>query len=113
LVRLEAIAGGAAKANGDAHPSSVMVFTSRRHEANIAAGAGTGVFGTEPVYLVVLRGHFICSDCSGPRGHAPPRGNVITLVLDRASLQNLDFGIGGRVNTSKLRPGLPLQLGQS
>jgi hypothetical protein len=111
LAKLKAIARDASAGDGDAHPSSAMVFASRRHEANIAAGAGTGVVGTQPVYLVVIRGHFVCAGCSGPRGAAPPKGDVITLVLDRKMLQRLDFGIGGGVNTSKVGPGLPLGLG--
>ena len=113
LARLKAIARQDAKANGDAHPSSVMVFASRRHEANIAAGAGTGVFGSQPVYLVVIRGYFVCSACSRPPGAsgAPPQGDVITMVLDRQTLQGLDGGIGGRVDTSNVGSGLPLALG--
>jgi hypothetical protein len=113
LLRLKAIVRAAAKADGDAHPSSVMVFASRRHEANIAAGAGTGVPGAQPVYLVVVRGHFVCNACSGPAGHAAPRGTVITMVLDRKTLQGLDGGIGGNVDTSKIGPGLPVRLGRS
>ena len=111
LAKLKAIARNAAKANGDAHPSSAMVFASRRHEANIAAGAGTGVIGSQRVYLVVIRGHFVCSGCSGPLGYVPPKGDVITMVLDRTNLQSLDFGIGSPVDTSKVGPGLPLALG--
>jgi hypothetical protein len=87
-----------------------MVFATRRHEANIAGGAGTGVPGRQPVYLVTARGHFICSNCSGPAGAAVPRGNVIMMVLDRGTLRGLDGGIGGNVDTSKVGLGLPLQL---
>ena len=112
LARLKTIVKDAAKADGDAHPSGVMVFASRRHEANIAAGAGSGVPGSQPVYLVVARGHFICTGCTGPLGAAPPRGNVITMVLERKTLRGLDGGIGGQVDTSKVGPGLPLQLSQ-
>jgi hypothetical protein len=111
LVRLKALARTAAKTEGDAHPSSATVFASGRHEANIAAGAGTGVPGSEPVYLVIIRGHFVCSDCTGPANAAPPHGNVITMVLDRKTLRGLDGGIGGHVDTSKVGPGLPLRLG--
>src|SRR5437868_158889 len=110
LVQLKAIVRSTAKADGDGHPSSVTVFASRRHEANIAAGAGTGVFGSQPVYLVVVRGHFTCTGCSGPPGHTAPSGDVVTMVLDRTTLGGLDFGIGGSVDTSKLGPGLPVQL---
>lgn len=35
------------------------------------------------------------------------------MVLDRKTLRGLDGGIGGNVDTSKVGPGLPLQLGQA
>jgi hypothetical protein len=113
LARLKAIVREAAKADGDARPSSVMVYATRRHEANVAGGAGTGVPGSQPVYLVIARGHFICSDCSRPAGAAAPSGNVIMMVLDRRTLRGLDGGIGGHLNTSKVGPGLPVQLNQA
>jgi hypothetical protein len=111
LMKLAASVKAMAKANGDAHPSGAIIYASRRHEANIAAGAGTGVFGEQPVYLVVVRGQFVCNSCSGPPGHTAPRGNTITTVVDRKTLQGLDFGIGGRVDTRKLGAGLRLTLG--
>lgn len=110
LARLKVLVSKTAKADGDAHPSSVTVFASQRHKANIAAGAGTGVVGSQAVYLVVIRGHFVCSNCTGPAGHAPPKGDVITMVLDRRKLQGLDFGIGGHVDTSNVGQGMPLSL---
>ncbi len=113
LAKLTKMARDSATANGDAHPSSVTVYVSRRHEANIAAGAGTGVFGEQPVYLVVIQGQFTCSSCSGPGSSTALTGTVITLIVDRTTLQSLDFGFGGDVDTSKLGPGLPLQLGQA
>lgn len=110
LARLEAIVRSTATADGDAQPSSVMVYASRRHEANIAAGAGTGVYGRTPVYLVIMRGHFVCDSCTGPAGSAAPTGNVVTMVLARKTLQGLDGGIGGRTDTRGVGPGLPLPL---
>lgn len=110
LARLEAMVRSAAKASGDAHPTSATVYASRRHEANIAAGAGSGIPGTQPVYLVVVRGNFVCDACTGPAGAAPPHGHVITMVLARKTLRGLDGGIGGQVDTSKVGPGLTLQL---
>jgi hypothetical protein len=111
LAKLKSIALLDARADGDAHPSSVTVYASRRHEANVAAGAGSGVFGSEPVYLVVVQGKFVCGNCTGPAGAAPPKGNVMTLVLGRTKLQQFDFGIGGQVDTGALGPGLPVSLG--
>ena len=113
LAKLTAMVRKEATLGGDPHPSGVMIYASRRHEANIAAGAGTGVPGEQPVYLLVARGQFVCSTCSGPPGNfQPPHGNVITMVVDRRTLQDLDGGIGGRVDTSRLGPGLPLALGR-
>ncbi len=110
LAKLTTLARSTATADGDAHPTSATVFASRRHEANIAAGAGTGVFGRQPVYLLVLNGSFTCSDCTGPPGGAEPKGDVVTLVVDRSTLRGLDFGFGGPVDTSNVGPGLPLRL---
>ncbi len=111
LVKIRADALATAKFNKDAHPSSVMVYASRRHEANIAAGAGTGVPGSQPVYLVVLRGDFLASYPSAPGPIAPKRTSVITMILDRTSLRQLDYGFGSEVDTSQVGPGLPLALG--
>jgi hypothetical protein len=110
LARLKATVRSTAAADGDAQPSSVMVYATRRHEANIAAGAGTGVFGRTPVYLVIIRGHFVCDSCSGPAGSAAPTGDVVTLVVSRKTLLGLDGGIGGQTDTSGVGPGLPLPL---
>lgn len=41
LVKLTAMVRSAARANDDAHPSGATIYASRRHEANIAAGAGS------------------------------------------------------------------------
>jgi hypothetical protein len=111
LAELKAMVKRAATVNGDTHPSSATVYASRRHEANIAAGAGSGIPGEQPVYLVVIRGHFVCSRCSSPGGSAVPHGNVLTMVVGRSTLQDLDGGVGGQVHTSKLGPGLPIAVG--
>jgi hypothetical protein len=94
-----------------AHPSSVMVYASQRQQARIAVGARAGVPGSQPVYLVVLRGHFI--------GPSPPAGgdagrleaNVITMILDRTTLRQFYYGFGSHVDTNNVGPGLRLTLG--
>jgi hypothetical protein len=112
LAKIEAMVRRDATADGDANPTSAVVYASRRHEANIATGAGTGVVGEQPVYLVVIQGDFTCTTCGGPPGHTPPHGTVITLVLGREKLNGLDFGIGGQQpDTSSLGPGVPVPLG--
>jgi hypothetical protein len=111
LAKLRADALATARFNKDAHPSSVTVYASRRHEANIAAGAGTGVLGEQPVYLVVLEGNFLASYPSAPGPRAPERTRFITMILDRKTLRQLDYGFGGSVNTSTIGSGLQLRLG--
>ena len=39
-----------------------------------------------------------------------PKVNVVTLVVNRSTMQSLDFGSGGQVDTGALGPGLPLRL---
>ncbi len=113
LAKLRALALSVAQNAKDAHPSSVMVFASRRHEANIADGAGSGVVGEDPVYLLVLRGNFVVSFPSAPGPRPPQKATVITDVLTRSTLRELDYGFGDakNVDTSTLAPGLALSLG--
>jgi hypothetical protein len=66
-----------------------IVITSRER-----AAAPDLVNSDQPVYQLVLRGHFQCLGCSVPPGHPIPRGTVITLAVDQQTLQPLDFGIG-------------------
>lgn len=110
LAKLRALAFSTAKGAKDPHPSSVMVYASRRHEANIASGAGTGVIGEDPVYLVVLRGDFTVSYPSSPGPMAPQKTNVVTFVVARDTLRQLDYGFGGNVNPSNVGPGLQLRV---
>ena len=113
LVRLTKIARDSFKGMaGDQRPSSATVFATSRHEVNIVDGPGTVSPGSQGVYLVVVRGHFTCTSCSIWPGGRLSRGDF-ALVLDRKTLRFLDESIGGRVNTSKLGPGVPLQLGKA
>ena len=112
LVKLKATVRVEARVLGDAHPSSVTVFATQWREAAIAAGAGTHLGSSRPVYLVVVRGHFHCYGCSPVFGSALATGDVMTLVLDRKTLlARSGGGVGGHVDTSGLGPGLPLTLG--
>jgi len=52
----------------------------------------TGREATEPFYLIVLHGHFVCTGCTGPAGHKPPRGTIETHVWSPKA-GSLDFGI--------------------
>jgi hypothetical protein len=120
LAKLTASVRRDATLNGDPHPLSATVYASRHHEAVLATMAD-GVPGDQPVYVVVIRGQFVCSGCSSPgpigatgaQGSNQPHGNTITDVVDRRTLKELDWGIGTRVDTSKLGPGVPIATGRS
>lgn len=68
-----------------------------RRQANYVAGAGAGVLGEAPSYLVAIQGHF-CAPAAHPPGF-PPREPLVryavqTLILDAASGQITDSGGG-------------------
>ena len=112
LEALKAIVRRETRILGDAHPSSAIVFATRWHEATVATGVATSSAGSQPVYLVVVRGHFHCDGCSDASGSGPWSGDILTFVLDRSKLRSR-YGGGGvtQVDTSGLGPGLPLVLG--
>lgn len=78
----------------DAHPSRAVYRNSVRGLAN-AVLSGDGVGGSRiPVYVVVLRGHFIGgTSVSIPAGARPPRGRFLSLVVDARNGHVLDVGI--------------------
>jgi len=59
----------------------------------LAQGGGVD---TTPVYLVVIEGDFVGYGAHLPLGQPYPRGSVLTLMIDRATGDTLDWGIGGR-----------------
>ena len=66
-----------------------MILTTRQR-----AAGGDIVNSDQPVYEIVLRGSFICGQCSVPAGATAPRGTILTLTLDRTTFRVTDFGIG-------------------
>ncbi|MGN6372630.1 MAG: hypothetical protein ACTHM1_06530 [Solirubrobacteraceae bacterium] len=95
--RILAIALAAAKADGDSTPTLVQhVLSTRRRAVRVTSG-GDLVEGEEPVYAVEVRGHFLAANASRPLGAPPPRGSVLTLVLDASTGKPLDWGLS---NTS-------------
>jgi hypothetical protein len=73
----------------------MVILTTREN-----AAGGDIVLSNQPVYEIVLRGHFSCGGCSGLSGHAPT-GSVLTATIDRATLMGTDFGIQDRVPTPR------------
>jgi hypothetical protein len=43
-----------------------------------------------------MRGRFVCNTCSPPRGAKAPRGTVITLEIESATMFGFGFGMGDR-----------------
>jgi hypothetical protein len=93
--RLLAIAEAAATNGGDAHPTLIQHAAGRRYEANLVAGGGE-VFEWSWCYLIAIRGHFTFANAPVPPGAKAPSGSVLTLVLDAATGEGLDFGVSNR-----------------
>lgn len=111
LATLTAKARDVAEGDGDAHPSEATIYATVRRESTRAPLLPPP---TQPVCVVVLRGHFVCGFCDLP-GAAPPRGND-TIVFDRKTLQGLAGGVAKQVDPSalgirRLGPGRPVALG--
>jgi hypothetical protein len=89
LSSLEKNAADEARLNGDASVHSGYVILTTREQA-----AGPDIVnGDQPVYELVLQGHFTCGTCSIPPGAKTPTGSVMTSSVDRQTLQGLDFGL--------------------
>ncbi len=69
-----------------------MILTTRQN-----AAGGDGVPSNQPVFEIVLRGHFACSMCSQPPSSPPITGTVIFVTVDRSTLRITDWGIGDRL----------------
>jgi hypothetical protein len=64
-------------------------------KALTSATPGDYVSGADgaPVYLVTIRGHFVCNTCTGPPGSNAPRGTYMSLVLNAKTFAGTDFGL--------------------
>jgi hypothetical protein len=93
--RLMAIADRTARINGDPHPVWVTVVLTTHAKALTSATPGDIVPGADgvPVYLVTMRGHFVCNACSHPPGAKAPRGTYLSLVLIVKTFEGTDFGL--------------------
>src|SRR6266851_3337063 len=93
--RLTAIAEHAARQSGDKHPVWATVVLTTHAKALTLATPGDYVPGSNgvPVYLLTIRGHFVCNYCTGPAGSKAPTGRYISLVLNAKTLTEMDFGL--------------------
>src|SRR5262249_49458227 len=78
------IAHRASAAAGEPRPTLIQHSQGTRYRANLVAG-GDRVPGRQWSYLIAIRGSFILRDVSVPAGAHPPRGSVLTLVVDAAT----------------------------
>ena len=89
LSSLEKSATDEARVNGDASVHRGYIILTTREQA----AAPDIVNGDQPVYELVLEGHFTCGTCSIPPGAKTPTGSVMTSSEDRQTLEGLDFGL--------------------
>jgi hypothetical protein len=106
--RLTAIAERAARVNGDAHPVWVTAVLTTHAKALTLATPGDFIPGADgvPVYLMTIRGRFVCNTCTGPAGSKAPAGTYMSLVVDAKTFTGLDFGL-----SPKPPPVAPASLG--
>ena len=72
-----------ASREGDSHPYDIRALRTTLKLAERATGGVTTLErGPGPaVYLIAMRGRFVCDECSPPHGIRAPRGSIMTLVL--------------------------------
>jgi hypothetical protein len=106
--RLIKIAKRTARLNGDRHPLWATAVLTTHEKALLSATPGDTVSDRRhvQVYLVTIRGRFVCNVCTGPSGSKAPRGRYISLVVDAKTFNGMDYGIG-----PKRPPVAPASLG--
>ncbi|HKA42990.1 MAG TPA: hypothetical protein VKF40_13465 [Burkholderiales bacterium] len=93
--RLTAIADRAVTLNGG-HPVAwaTAVVTTHAKALTSATPGDTTPGAKAIVYLVTIKGRFVCRLCSGPPGSHAPTGTYLSLVIDARTFKGTDAGIG-------------------
>jgi hypothetical protein len=93
--RLTAIADRAVTLNGG-HPVAwaTAVVTTHAKALTSATPGDTTPGAKAIVYLVTIKGHFVCGLCSVPPGGHAPTGGYLSLVIDVRTFEGTDAGIG-------------------
>lgn len=76
-------------------PTLIQYSEGDRVQANLVA-SGTKIFEHRPTYLIAMRGQFTYWMAKRPPGRPPPRGTVMTLVVDAETGRLSDVGIHNR-----------------
>ena len=90
--RILALARRAATDAGDATPTLIQHVEATRFDA-VRVSSGDLVYAWNWSYLIAERGHFVFTNASGPPGAPPPKGTVLTLVVDAATGNITDDGL--------------------
>jgi hypothetical protein len=96
MKRLWNISQRVATGNGDANAGLRQVVGPVAYDKTDALLGGGPVHDTTPVYLLEIRGNFVCGGCNGPPGASAPHGIAITVLLNPLTLESLGFGLGPR-----------------
>jgi hypothetical protein len=78
-------------ANGDVPSTAEVVLTTRQTSQDLVAG-GDVVLSDQPVYLVQMEGEFTAP--RHPQGVDAPTGTTLWFVVDVATGEQLDMGVG-------------------
>jgi hypothetical protein len=94
--RLTAIADRAVTVNGGQPGAWATAVVTTRAKALTSATPGDLIPNDEKtvVYLVTIKGHFVCDLCTGPPGSHAPTGTYLSLVVDAKTFYGTDFGLG-------------------
>jgi hypothetical protein len=105
--RLTAIASRAVKLNGG-HPVvwATAVVTTHAKALTSATPGDTTPGAKAIVYLVTIKGHFVCDLCTGPAGSRAPTGTYLSIVINAKNFEGTDSGI-----SRKPPPVFPAQFG--
>ena len=92
--RLTVIADRAVTANGG-HPVvwATAVVTTHAKALTSATPGDTTPRERLIVYLVTIKGHFVCNLCTGPAGSRAPTGTYMSLVIDAKTFEGTDSGL--------------------
>jgi hypothetical protein len=93
--RLDGIARGFAKANGDSRPAwiNAVITTHGRALTSATPGDSEAAGAKSDVYLITMRGHFTGRMASVPPGAKLPTGSYISIVINARTFMIMDWGL--------------------
>ncbi len=97
VARLQAQARSLAASLGDRSVKTFQVVRTTRKLMNVGLAYGPQPNETNAiVYVIEIRGDFVCGGCSRPSNADAPKGHVADIVLRRGDLSETDFSLGDR-----------------